>query len=489
MKLQTILASNKLMVRTPSALLLVGILLMGSISFGQTVDPVVMTINGKAVTRSEFEYSYNKDNAAGVLDKKTVEEYLPLFVNFKLKVEAALDARLDTLASFQNELASYRSGLMASMRVSNTDMEAAARSLYEADKVQAIRNGGLYRVAQIYLHVGQREPRSAEMVARARIDSIYRALQQGADFGMLARRCSDDKVTAARGGELHWVQRGETMAEFEAEMSALKVGEMSKPFESPAGFHIIKLLEKCDYLPYEAVRTELLKTVERQNVLRRMKGMNSQLVAEKRQMNMDSMSRENQMTLEEMLPEQLYLLQEYREGLLLYNMCSRTVWDSAARDEAGLEHYFRQNKKKYRWGQPRYKGIVYYAKTKKDLSAVKKLLKSTDSKEWMRAIKRTFQENGGVSVQAEQALFKPDDNALIDSKVFGYVDGKSALKDGYPYMAVYGKKLKVPKSMDDVRYLVVADYQEELEKAWVEGLRKKYTVSIDRDVLLTVNKH
>ncbi|MDE5948539.1 MAG: peptidylprolyl isomerase, partial [Prevotella sp.] len=74
----------------------------------QSDDPTVMTINGQPVTRSEFEYSYNKNNAEGVIDKKTVDEYAELFVNYKLKVAAALDARLDTLFSFRKEFAQYR---------------------------------------------------------------------------------------------------------------------------------------------------------------------------------------------------------------------------------------------------------------------------------------------------------------------------------------------------------------------------------------------
>ena len=71
-------------------------------------DPAIMTINGQPVSRSEFEYSYNKNNADGVIDKKSVEEYVDLFVNYKLKVQAALDAKLDTLKSFKQEFLTYR---------------------------------------------------------------------------------------------------------------------------------------------------------------------------------------------------------------------------------------------------------------------------------------------------------------------------------------------------------------------------------------------
>ena len=61
--------------------------------------------------------------------------------------------------------------------------------------------------------------------------------------------------------------------------------------------------------------------------------------------------------------------------------------------------------------------------------------------------------------------------------------------DGYPIDAVFGKKLKAPESLDDVRDLVVSSYQEELEKEWVAALRKKYKVVVDKNVLSTVNKH
>ena len=80
------------------------LLMSASTAFAQTADDdVVMTVNGTPVTRSEFVYSYNKNNGDGVIDRKTVEEYADLYANYKLKVAAAVDARLDTLASFRNE--------------------------------------------------------------------------------------------------------------------------------------------------------------------------------------------------------------------------------------------------------------------------------------------------------------------------------------------------------------------------------------------------
>ena len=71
-------------------------------------NPTVMTINGKPIALSEFVYSYKKNNGPDVLEQKTVKEYVDLFVNYKLKVEAALDAHYDTLTSYNKEFRQYR---------------------------------------------------------------------------------------------------------------------------------------------------------------------------------------------------------------------------------------------------------------------------------------------------------------------------------------------------------------------------------------------
>ena len=104
-------------------LLIITMLLSGSMAFAQTDDPVIMTIAGQPVARSEFEYSYNKNNAEGVIDKKTVEEYVDLFINYKLKVKAALDAKLDTMSSYQKEFRTYRDQQIVPSFVSDADME------------------------------------------------------------------------------------------------------------------------------------------------------------------------------------------------------------------------------------------------------------------------------------------------------------------------------------------------------------------------------
>ena len=89
----------------------------------------------------------------------------------------------------------------------------------------------------------------------------------------------------------------------------------------------------------------------------------------------------------------------------------------------------------------------------------------------------------------EKGIFRQGDNALVDSVVFKKDTTVTKVKD-YPYDAVFGKVLKKgPEDYTDVRGHVVADYQDQLEREWVGALRRKYTFTVNEDVLKTVNNH
>ena len=242
-----------------SKLLIGAMLLCGNIVFAQVDDPVVMKINGQPVSRSEFEYSFNKNNSEGVIDKKSVDEYVDLFVNYKLKVEAAKEARLDTLKSFLNEFAGYRDQQIRPAMITDADIEAEARRIYEETRSRIDGNGGMTKPAHILVMVKQKADEAQQKAAKERIDSIYNALQNGADFAELAKKCSDDKGTAANGGELQWIAKGMTLKEFEDAAWALEKGQMSKPVLSPAGWHIILLKDKGNFFDYDSQRADIVR--------------------------------------------------------------------------------------------------------------------------------------------------------------------------------------------------------------------------------------
>ena len=153
--------------------------LMSATAIAQTAnDPVVMTVAGVDVPRSEFEYSYNKNNTDGVIDKKTVEEYVELFVNYKLKVQAALDARLDTTTSFRQEFAQYRDQQIRPTFVTDEDMLAEAHKVYD-QTVEQIGPDGLVSAAHILILTPQKATEEQQREAKRRIDSVYTALQAG----------------------------------------------------------------------------------------------------------------------------------------------------------------------------------------------------------------------------------------------------------------------------------------------------------------------
>ena len=77
---------------------------------------------------------------------------------------------------------------------------------------------------------------------------------------------------------------------------------------------------------------------------------------------------------------------------------------------------------------------------------------------------------------------------MVDKQIFKKDTVAKPMKD-FPFTGIYGKKIKAPETWEDVSGQVTADYQDALEKQWVEGLRRRYSVSVDESVLDTVNKH
>ncbi len=470
-------------------MLFLAALLWGSVANAQEEDPILMKINGAPVTRSEFEYSYNKNNSDDVIDKKTVDEYVDLFVNYKLKVVAANDAQLDTLSSFKKEFAMYRDQQVRPSFVNDEDMEKEAREVYERTK-ERIGDKGLIKPAHILIYTTQDATDEEIDIAHNRADSIYNVLKDGADFAEMAEKYSEDPGTAKNGGELPWIQPGQTLKEFEDAAYALEIGEMSEPVQSPVGFHIILLKGHKDFEPYDTLRNDIMRFIESRGIREK--------IVDKKLAAMEEES-EGKLTKEDILankteelaaqdPELRNLIREYHDGLLLYEISNRNVWDKAAKDDAGLEAYFAKNKKKYVWDSPRYKGMVYHVKQNDDVKAVKDCVKKLAFDKWADKLRTTFNNDSVLRIRVEKGVFKEGDNAFIDKMVFKKDTTVTAVKD-FPIDAVYGKLLKKPDSYEDVRGLVTADYQDALEKQWVAELREKYTVEVDYEVLKTVNNH
>lgn len=453
-------------------------------------DPVIMTVAGVDVPRSEFEYSYNKNNTDGVIDKKTVEEYVELFVNYKLKVQAALDARLDTMADFRKEFAQYRDQQVLPTFVTEADMLEEAHKVYD-QTVENIGPDGLVNAAHILIMMPQKATEEQQRDAKRRIDSVYTALQGGADFEALAKQVSQDPGSAKRGGVLGWFSRHQMVKEFEDAAFALQPGQMSKPFQSPFGWHIVLMKERKQLEPFDFHRESIFKFLEQRgarNAITERK-LNAMVKASDNAVTRDMLIESRTDSLSQADPEMRYLIKEYHDGLLLYEISNRTIWDKAAKDEENLALYFMKNKKKYQWDEPRFKGMAYHVKEQGDVKAVANCVKKLKFEDWNEALRKTFNGDSIIRIRVEKGLFKKGDNPLIDRECFKVADAKVDSVKGYPIDAVYGKMLKKPEDYTDVRGLVTADLQDEMERIWVADLRKKYPFAIDENVLKTVNKH
>ena len=464
-------------------------------AFGQASDPTIMTVNGVDVSRSEFEYSYNKNNAEGVIDKKTVEEYVDLFINYKLKVAAALDARLDTMSSFKEEFAMYRDQQIRPALVTDADVLNEARQMYDRTK-EAIGPRGLILPAHIFIGVSTKATQADQDKARQRIDSIYQAIVGGADFADMAKKVSEDRGTAVNGGQLpSWIGPNQAYKEFEDAAYALQTGEMSQPVLSPAGYHIILMKDRKQLEPFDSLKANIIRTIEQRGIREQIAEQKVKQMVEQSggTLTAEAVMNTKADSLSAVDSEMKYLIQEYHDGLLLYEISNREVWDKAAKDEAGLAAYFKNHKKDYSWTEPHYKGIAYHVKTKDDVKAVKNCVKKLPFEQWAEALRQTFNPDSVIRIRVEKGLFKAGDNRVVDSLVFKITpDSKAtpAKMADYPIDAVYGKKLKKgPEDYTDVRGQVTADYQDMLEKAWVSELRRRYSYTVNQEVLKTVNRH
>ncbi len=196
-------------------------------------DPVLMTINKVPVHLSEFEYLYNKNNSQQ-LQPQTLDEYVDMFVNYKLKVAAAVAAGMDTTASFRNEFDGYATELAQSRMVDSTVYDSLLHEAY--DHVRELRY-----VSHIMLPPADGE--TSGEVAMARADSVRNAILSGATTFEDAAAASIDRASATRGGRMGWVLPGRYPWPFEKASYDTPLGGISPVINSGFGLHIIRVDE------------------------------------------------------------------------------------------------------------------------------------------------------------------------------------------------------------------------------------------------------
>lgn len=457
----------------------------------QQNDPVIMTVNGKDVTRSEFEYHFNKNqDTEGAVEDVPLEQYVDMFVNYKLKVAAAEAARMDTLTSFNEEYRKYRDMQITPSLVDEEYIDSVARSLYQRS-VDALAGRDLLRPAHILLLARQNASTEDRAKARVRIDSIYAALQGGADFSELARTLSQDPGSARQGGELPWIGPGNTIPEFEEAAYQLQAGEMSPVVETPIGFHIIKMLERKQFEPYDSLRTQIITSLKRQNIEEVSAQAKLQKLIDSTGQTREEILLKQLAELEKTDPSLHWLVREYYEGLLLFEVMKRDVWDVADANTAGHAAWFKAHKKEkdYKWEKPHFLGFVYHlTRDDKNLhKQMKAFFKQYGNGDWRTELKNSINKDSIVVSVHGPYVVAQGENAYADEAVFGQPQTRPLKK--FPYIGYYGQVLKQPKVYTDVKQQVMDAYKMEQERLYVEQLRKRFPFSVNQDVLKTVNNH
>ncbi len=179
------------------------------------------------------------------------------------------------------------------------------------------------------------------------------------------------------------------------------------------------------------------------------------------------------------------LINEYRDGILLFEISNREVWDKATADTTGLEQYFRDHRDKYRWETPRYKAIIIFAPNDSLLEAATRYAADSISASIPSSrVAAVMADRFGRNVKVERVIAAKGDNPITDYLGFGAERPAKPASQRWPVYAPFrAKVLDQPEEAADLRAAVVADYQASLEKAWLERLRKEIPVKINRKVL------
>lgn len=194
-------------------------------------DPVIMTVNGVDVPKSEFEYLYNK-NSQQQINPQTLDEYVEMFKLYKMKVADAKAEGIDTTASFLKETEQYRHDLAAPYLADSVFLDNLVREAYDRTQQE---------VEAYHIMLFKTRDMAQNVALRQKADSLLSAIKGGEDFGQLAAKYSQDKASNSKGGRMGWISSGMYPLAFELEAWKLPEGEISKEVvESPVGYHILK---------------------------------------------------------------------------------------------------------------------------------------------------------------------------------------------------------------------------------------------------------
>jgi peptidyl-prolyl cis-trans isomerase SurA len=208
-------------------------------AMAQDKSAAVLTIDGEATSLEEFENIFRKNNRDSAISRLSLDEYMELFINFKLKVKEARELGMDTVSKFKTELEGYRAQL-------------ARPYLTDTDKLndlvqEAYRNmGEEVRAMHILVNCAANAAPADTIKAYNRIAALRERVVNGEDFTSVAKSQggSDDPSVKDNGGDLGYFTAFQMVYPFEQAAYSTPVGKVSQPVRTRYGYHILYVVDK-----------------------------------------------------------------------------------------------------------------------------------------------------------------------------------------------------------------------------------------------------
>ncbi len=197
----------------------------------------VLTVDGEPTSLEEFENIFRKNNRDSAITAQALDEYMELFINFKLKVKEAKEAGLDTVKKFKTELEGYRAQLARPYLTDADKLNDLVKEAYENYKQEV-------RAAHILIKVDANASPTDTAKAYAKIVAIRERITKGEEFNSLAKAVSEDPSAKENGGDLGYFTAFQMVYPFEKAAFLTKTGEVSLPIRTRYGYHLIFVNDK-----------------------------------------------------------------------------------------------------------------------------------------------------------------------------------------------------------------------------------------------------
>ena len=187
--------------------------------------------------------------------------------------------------------------------------------------------------------------------------------------------------------------------------------------------------------------------------------------------------------LEAKYPQFKSLMQEYRDGILLFDLTDQKVWSKSVKDSIGLDEYYAAHKSEFMWGK-RIDADIYTCKDNATAATIKKMLKKGKTPAEITA---AINVDSQLNVDVESGIIEVDEKEFLKNKIVA-----NGLMDNIDFngqvVIVNTKKIiePEPKKMDESKGLVTSSYQNYLEQEWIKSLKAKYKVLVNKDVLYSI---